>query len=266
MGLYAWKGAWTSVRELIAVLETVPSGMRAVEQARARDPAFLQSIVPAGNSVTESTLSRSYSLEDGKENFELRNVVYLQKDMSLADAVVDLAHELTHYAHKEFQNPYEEGFERKSFVRAGIEGPGGELDAFAEECEVAWELSARYAGFPEHSLCRNYKDKDGRFKREEARKDYYAVGAWAKSDSARELGYPELSERAPVFRSSYTRSSYPEALSKEFFQTKESACSNNRRKFLLIQASQQGKGRAPAALSALANRLKAYDASVCRNP
>lgn len=247
-----WQAPWRGdVDFLLKELESVPTGALLLKAAKARDPDFRTHIVSGKGSITESVFSRSYSLVDGSEALELKQQVTLNRNLSRSDALLDLAHELTHFAYRQPQNPYEAGFVEVAFVKNGIEGKGGELDAFVTECIVARELRQIRPGFPAAPSCLPYQREDESFAREDVRRDFYKVG-----DDWSQLAYlvpqlPELSSGQTVFTSSHAKRPYPTALVAEYRETKNAACRNNQRKATLISAQ---ISRSPASLS---NRLKA---------
>jgi hypothetical protein len=256
----AWERGWRSVPQLVKILRTVPEGKAVLERATKKDPEFLSKIKLGSASFTESTFSRTYSLLDGKEQINLHHDVTLNTSLNLADAVVDLAHELVHFTEKGMLDPYKAGFERSEFIRNGIEGEGGELSALTVECRVAWSLEDSYEGFPQHRLCERYRGGGNAFLREPARLDYYALGtSWfhrSGADLKREIS--EVSSHSTVFTSSYAGKPYPVALSEEYAVTKKAACTNNERKYHLISA-QTATGRQPASGSLAAERLRLRD-------
>jgi hypothetical protein len=204
---------------------------------------------------------------DGREEIQVRHEVTLNRSLRLHEVVVDLAHELVHFSRKEMLDPYRAGFELKEFVRRGIEGVGGELEALAVECQVAWELEAYYPDFPRHGLCAPYKESDGRFASERARRDYYAVGrSFGELPERLRAALPELHPGTVRFTSSYARKPYPVALAEEYDATRKTACENNRRKYRLI-AAQAEHWRVPATVSPLLEerkRLESYERQYCR--
>lgn len=271
-----WKSAWHDLPELVDLLKTVPEGLEQLRKAEAKDPLFAEHIKMGSASFTETTFSRTYSLIDGHEQISLHHEVTLNGSLSVADAVVDLAHELVHFSEKGMINPYKAGFVRPHFVRNGIEGEGGELEALQVECNVAWALEKRHSNFPRHRLCEKYRGPANRFALERAREDYYAVGPWlAKLSPALKKELPELNDKPIVFTSSYAGQPYPVALVEEYAATRRSACENNQRKFRLIaaQASQLRGARKPAAVGGVdyqklnveTRRLKSYDEMYCRD-
>lgn len=262
-----WLRSWRSVAQLVRILRTVPEGRAILERAVEKDPAFSTKIKLGTASYTESTFSRTYSLLDGKEQINLHHDITLNSGLNLADAVVDLAHELVHFTEKGMLDPYKAGFERGEFIRNGIEGAGGELSALTVECRVAWSLETYYDGFPQHRLCERYRGESNGFLRESARLDYYALGTtWfqrAGADLKRVIS--EISPHSAVFTSSYANKPYPVALSEEYAITRKAACTNNERKYRLISA-QAASGRQLASKSSLVAervRLRDYERRYC---
>lgn len=263
---YAWNQRWQRIPELVQILEQVPEGRAMLRKAEKKEEGFLTRVKLGDASFTETTFSRAYSLIDGKERITLRHEITMNKQLSLANAVVDLAHELVHFTEKGMLDPYRAGFELEQFVRNGIEGDGGELAALSVECRVAWELEERFEKFPPHRLCRRYRLRGAVFDEVAARRDYYALGTWfRKVPSALKEAIPELNANRVLFTSSYAGKPYPLALAEEFGATRQAACLNNRRKYRLI-ASQSEGDRRPASAELLRERrkLKDYDLQHCR--
>jgi hypothetical protein len=262
---YAWKQRWTKLSELESILASVPDGRAVLAAAKAKDPKFLERVKIGSASFTESTFSRTYSLVDGKEQIALRHEITLNEGLSLADAVVDFAHELVHFNEKGMLDPYRSGFELGHFIRNGIEGDGGELAALAVECRVAWALEKKFTKFPRQRLCERYRKAENTFDASAARQDYYALGTWyRKASSSLKLTLPELNSKAAIFTSSYAGKPYPLALAEEFKMTQRAACANNRRKYRLI-ASTSMVERAPASEDLIRerDRLRDYDRMHC---
>jgi hypothetical protein len=118
--------------------------------------------------------------------------VQLRAEASFAQLLSDLAHELTHAGAKPSWDPYDPGFGPTDYVRAAIEGPGGELDAILAECRVLKELSLRrFSPSTEQpaegtspkgldalyaSQCAPHLGPDGEPSRPSLRKAFYRVG------------------------------------------------------------------------------------------
>ncbi len=262
-----WGSREWSLPELLELLRTTPTGKALLAKAQAKDQKFLTQIYKGRVSFTENTYSRSYSLLDGQEEIHVSETITIGDSLAKSDAVVDLAHELTHFAYKQFMSPYHLELTKTEFIHNGIEGRGGELDAFAVECRVAWELQKKYLNFPDHSLCKHYRVGELGFSRALAKQDYYAVGKIvSKSDASLLQSFPAYSQKLPVFTSSYAHLPYPLALAKEYEDTRRSACENNAKKYKLI-ASQSTKGRAPSSLRLESEvlRLTAFRQNFCQN-
>ena len=260
-----WNGPWKTVSELETVLSAVPKGQEILSSAEKRDPDFRTKIRKGTSSFTESTFQRSYSLLDGSEQVEQKFRISLNEKLNLAQATLDYAHELVHFSLKEMQDPYQSNFQLKSFVQNGIEGKGGELAALEQECLIAWELEQRFRNFPVHSLCVAYRSSAGDFLRDKAKKDYYALGHYYYSvpDHLKET-FPQVSFNAVRFSSSYAKKPYPVALYEEFYQSKRSACENNRKKWELISAqSQRGRNPASENLTGLKKKLIEFQKRNC---
>ncbi len=246
-------------------MQSVPKGKDVLDSAAKRDPEFRAKIRKGASSFTESTFQRSYSLLDGSEQVEQKFRISLNEKLTLAQATLDYAHELVHFSLKEMQDPYQSKFQLKSFVQNGIEGKGGELAALEQECLIAWELEKKFRQFPVHSLCISYRSKTGEFLRDKARKDYYALGHYYYSvpDDLKET-FPQVTFDSVRFSSSYAKKPYPVALYEEFYQSKRSACENNRKKWELISAQAQ-RGRNPASenLTGLKRKLVEFQKRNC---
>jgi hypothetical protein len=262
-----WESPWKTVDQLESILASIPQGRLVLEQAKKRDPDFLNKIRKGNSSFTESSFQRSYSLIDGSEQVEQKFRITLNKTLPLSSATLDFAHELVHFAHKEMQDPYHSEFRLKGFVENGIEGKGGELAALEQECLVAWQLESKYRAFPTHALCLPYKEKKGAFLLEKAKRDYYALGHHYYSvPEELKKDFPQISFNAIRFSSSYAKKPYPVALFEEFYQSKEAACTNNRKKWELVSA-QSSSNRAPASegLREVRKKLVEFQKRNCRN-
>ena len=263
-----WDSSWRGFPELASILRLSPTGKELIEKAKLKDADFISRIQIGEASFTESTFSRTYSLLDGHEQVHIKNIVTINSKLKLADAVVDLAHELVHFLDKEMLDPYKTDFEMEKFIRLGIEGKGGELSALATECKVAFEMEQSFAGFPKHELCAPYKQANGKFNWEMARKDYYALGTWYREASEFLVShFPEMSDRRTIFSSSYAKKPYPLALFEEYEVTRNAACENNRKKYRMISAQTSSAAQPDQIITQLErekSRLKVYDDKYCR--
>ncbi len=239
-----WERQWRSFEELSLILKSTPRGGAIWAEALKQDPELLTKLRRGKTSLTESTFTRSYSVPAGSEVVSIHQEVSIAANSTLADAVLDLAHELVHFSRREPLSPYDPGIRRDQFIRAGIEGKGGELAAFFEECNVGREMAEHFPGFPKQKLCSKYWTGKA-FDEEKMRRDFYATGD-GYAELHRVLGtpgggvLPNLSSDHVVFRSSFAGVSYPVALSREFDQTIETACRNNERKARVLASQPKG--------------------------
>ena len=275
----AWIQADTSaanesreLRMLLRALEQSPRGKALIETARAKNANFKSQISVGPNSVTETVFSRSYSLENGAEEIRMENFLKLSRNLSRRDALWDLSHELTHFVYREPPSPYTPSTSLAGFIRDGIEGKGGELEAFRAECEVSWDLEQKL-NMPRHELCARYREKKGEqniFRLELARRDYYRVGRYFRQMKKLGKVLPKINGDSIILSSSLEKAPYPVALVKEFIMVRRTACENNRRKQELIsqQAARLREERAPASTESLhaeKDRLERFLQENCRS-
>ncbi|MBP9674844.1 MAG: hypothetical protein KBD63_07075 [Bacteriovoracaceae bacterium] len=194
-------------------------------------------------SLTDTTLSRYFSPHNIHEvSYLSKSRIYINVDLSLSDALLDLAHELTHYLYRDSFNPYVKNFSPSEFIAKTIEGRGGEVDAFLVECQVQKDL------FPEKSkdLCSRIKNSEGSFSREKTIKEFYKVGSFFKETNVFFAQYgitsSAINEAQPSFISSAYGTPYPLAAIKEYEQVLQVACQNDWKRISVL------KQRRPASL------------------
>src|SRR5690554_4482766 len=180
---------WTSfsqseelnVKNLIQHLSKAPSGrallLEARKKARLQGLTLLDVIKPGSGSLTDTTLIRRFSPNRPDQvAYETRSVVYVNRSLNQYDALLDLAHELTHFVYRGEFNPYQLDFSLGEFIKGTIEGRGGEAQAFVKECEVLGEL------FPSkrrsHQGCSEVTDKTGRVSQDLVVKKFYQIGPY----------------------------------------------------------------------------------------
>ena len=172
--------------------------------------------------------------------YEERSLVYLDKDLTVADAVLDLAHELTHFTRRAAFDPYADDFTAQALIKGTIEGPGGEVEAYLVECKVWSEI---WRGRHSSSNCMKiYDEERGKFSREKAISLFYQLGphhdAWEALRPLLGLGqedFPYVSKRPILFVSSYYSLPYPLAAIKEFQAIREKTCRNEERRLRLLR-------------------------------
>ncbi len=225
---FAWFKAWSNSAQLAAVLGPVPEGKSLLARAEKRDAQILAHVSAGPASLTEKTVASFDVPFDGQDKVERQSgKISIHEKLGLADAAADLAHELTHFLERSPIDPYQEDFSEARYVREGIEGKGGELEAFARECEVARALEKKFPAFPAHRLCAPFW-VGGVFQKEKARLAYYALGSWWPKAGAVKKNIPELSAASSPLASNRNRKPYPISLAEEFRQTWRNACVANR--------------------------------------
>src|SRR5690606_24668850 len=130
-----------NLKKLLELLSRSSSGEKLIKEAAykaSRTGMTLEDVIKVGDSsLTHTTLVRKCSPHAPEHViYGSRSVVYINRNLSWDDALLDLAHELTHYVYREGFNPYSEEFNAKDFIKSTIEGNGGEVQAFLTECRV----------------------------------------------------------------------------------------------------------------------------------
>ena len=217
---------------------------KADERARSQGVKLYDVLSEGEHSLTDTTLVRSFSAEHPeKVSYELKAHVSINKHLKVVDAVLDLAHELTHYAYRGPFNPYDTTFSMAQFVRSTIEGTGGEVMAYLKECQVLSEL------FPEkiqtQSHCRRVTDGEGLLSRSKTISEFYRIGQYhAKIGVSLLPELPQLSPAEPFFISSAYGVPYPVAAMKEYQQVMTKVCENDYRRLQMMKASGLEKNNA----------------------
>lgn len=219
----------------------------------------LVDILKAGSgSLTDTTLIRKFSIHDPDDiEFESRSVVYINSDLTQYDAVLDLAHELTHFVYRSPFNPYKMNFTLSEFIKSTVEGNGGEAQAFITECQVQKEL------FPTESAkrqnCHKIKSigQEG-FSTEKAISHFYEVGRFynkfestLKKHGIRDE-FPKINSNDPTFVSSAYGIPYPVAAFEEYLTVLNKVCENDRKRMGYIK---QSKSRTPASINEMESEI-----------
>jgi hypothetical protein len=233
-------------KRLIKGLEKVPTGKKVIEKAveKAAQKGFtLYDVITTGDgSLTDTTLVRRFSASNpGDVMFETKSKVYLNRHLKTLDALLDFAHELTHFTYREAFNPYDHHFALKDFIKGTVEGRGGEVDAYLVECKVLFEL------FPgsgsDHSSCMKVFDKKmGSVSKELGVREFYKVGSHYgdfKKDIEKfaltDKDMPETTNAEAYFISSAYGLPYPVAAVKEYSNIMERVCKNDQNRITLMQ-------------------------------
>lgn len=239
---------WTSfskmddlnVKNLIQQLAKSTSGkdllLQAKAKARKQGLTLLDVIKPGGGSLTDTTLIRKFSPHSPEHIvYETRSVVYVNRNLNQYDALLDLAHELTHFVYRGDFNPYKEGFNLGGFIKNTIEGTGGEVQAFVKECQVLRELFP--SKYNDRYNCGKIIDaKTGKISYELAVKRFYQIGSF--EDPFKRLlikegilaDFPELNSKEVSFVSSAYGVPYPVAAYKEYKTVMDKVCANDKKR------------------------------------
>lgn len=230
-----------NLKNIVKILYRSPTGRKVIKEAKIRANEMgmtLIDILKEGDvSITDTTLIRKFSPSDPTEIvFETRSLVYIDRDLSLYNAILDAAHELTHFAKREFFNPYTLNFGLKEFVKSTIEGKGGEVEAYIVECNVMKEL------FPKNlkngSNCQKVFDFNTyTFSKELGIQKFYRVGDYLSQFNSYGLGgeFTYLSSEEPTFISSAYGLPYPIAAIKEYQSIMSKVCRNDKKRIELLR-------------------------------
>lgn len=204
-------------------------------------------VKPADGSLTDTTLVRRFLAASPLEvTYQTRSQIMINRHLNVADALLDLAHELTHYVLRGAFNPYQQNGGPKDFIAATIEGKGGEVDAYLVECQVYKELfsTSSFQGTP--SKCPLIEDGKGGFSRQKANALFYKMGPhYAEFQKQLEKyslklnDLPLASDGQAIFISSAWGIPYPMAAMQEYQSIMERACQNDWKRLELVKGQLQ---------------------------
>lgn len=233
-------------KRLVEGLKKIPSGKKVIEKAleKAAQKGFtLYDVVAIGEgSMTDTTLIRRFAASNPAQiMYETKSKVYLNRHLKTLDALLDFAHELTHFTFREAFNPYDHRFALKDFIKGTVEGKGGEVDAYMVECKVLFELLPSSGS--DRSSCQKVLDKKtGMISKELGVQEFYKVGNHFnhfKKDiekfSLNEKDLPQASDGEALFISSAWGLPYPVAAVKEFTNIMNRVCKNDQNRMSLLQ-------------------------------
>ena len=249
-----YKKKWTrlypterqSIKKLLFILKKSSTGRRIIALAQrkaARNGKKLIDLIEGGKvSLTDTTLVRKFSPSNPEKIFlSTRSKIFLDRNLKILDILLDLSHELTHYALRNQFNPYKETFQLKRFVKEMIEGRGGEVEAYLIECRVYKELFPKL--FNRSSSCRKiYNSKLGYFSRKKSILKFYQVGRYMDEFrdelNSFELGvsdFPQISSKPSFFISSSYGLPYPLAAIREYSSIIKRVCRNDLKRLQLFE-------------------------------
>ncbi|HXH74771.1 MAG TPA: hypothetical protein VNJ08_07380 [Bacteriovoracaceae bacterium] len=245
-----------NLKKLLELLARSAAGDKLLKEARYKaslSGLTLLDVIKVGeSSLTDTTLVRKFSPHSPEHViYESKSVVYLNRSLAWDDAILDLAHELTHYVYRESFNPYAESFNAKDFVKGTIEGHGGEVQAFLTECRVLKELFSRKVHSRSH--CQKIEDGSGQLSFTKAVDLFYHVGnyyeTFTKQLVKRDIAssFSDLKPEKINFISSAYGVPYPVAALMEFDLVVNKVCENDKKRLAYMQ---QGPKRGPASVPA----------------
>lgn len=241
---------WTSysknpslnIHRLIKILESTSSGKNLVKQAiiKAKSQGNrLSEVIKIGDgSLTDTTLYRKFHQDNiFHVTYESKSEVYLNIELTGLQALLDLAHELSHFVYRETLNPYDLNFTMVEFIKSTIEGKGGEAQAYIYECKVLHELFGEKA-VEDHSCHRVVDLKTKEFSMQKVVKEFYYLGQY--SDEFQKLlkdngvnrsdVFPNVNTHEVLFYSSAYSLPYPLAAIAEYQNVISKACNNDHKR------------------------------------
>lgn len=233
-------------KRLVNGLKTVPSGKSIIDKAteKAAQKGFtLYDVIAIGDgSLTDTTLIRRFAASNPAHViYETRSKVFLNRHLKTLDALLDFAHELTHYTYREAFNPYDHQFALKDFIKGTVEGRGGEVDAYMVECKVLFELLPGSSSGRTNCL-KVFDKKLGVVSKTLGIQEFYKVGSHFKDFrkeiekfSLSERDLPQASEDEALFISSAWGLPYPVAAVKEYTNIMDRVCKNDQNRLTMMQ-------------------------------
>lgn len=251
-----------NLKKLFELLSRSATGEKLIKEAAykaSRSGLLLEDVIKVGeSSLTDTTLVRKFSPHSPEHViYESRSVVYINRNLGWNDALLDLAHELTHYVYREGFNPYSESFNARDFIKSTIEGSGGEVQAFITECKVLKELFSTKV--QSRSNCQKIEDESGQLSFTKAVELFYHVGSYYdglhKQLQKREIAgeFAHIKPEKINFISSAYGVPYPVAALMEYELVVNKVCENDRKRLAYMQ--QAGPKRGPASESVEQNKF-----------
>ncbi len=256
---YDFRSAWLKigktdkerVEKLLEILTKTSTGDRIVMNARIKALDYgstLEELISIGDgSLTDTTLIRRYFPSQGdKVSYESRSQVIINRSHHLQDAILDLAHELTHFSFRSAFNPYVVNFNLKDFIKSTIEGQGGEVDAYLVECKVLKEAfsESTWRG----SQCSRMVNDQGKLSRNMIVEKFYQVGHHYKvlkkeleTHNLKLADLPQITDGDATYISSAYGVPYPLAALREYTGIMEKSCLNDYKRLVLMRESNSGR-------------------------
>lgn len=244
-----------NLKKLVDILSHSQTGKNLVSKAQERAGQMgmtLYDVIKVGDSsLTDTTLVRKFSPTSPEHVvYESKSVVYLNRSLTWDDAILDLAHELTHFVYREAFNPYADSFNARDFIKSTIEGQGGEVQAFLVECRVLKELFSKHVQSRSH--CQKIEDQNSQLSYAKAVQLFYHVGdyfdSFHKQLASRKISssFKDLKGEKINFISSAYGVPYPLAALMEYDLVLNKVCENDKKRLAYMQ---QGPKRGPASVT-----------------
>ncbi len=240
-----------NLKHLLIYLSKSQTGRELIRNANKKAKSYgltlYDVIKPGAGSITDTTLIRKFSQHDpNKISYESRSKVYINNQLNQYDALLDLAHELTHFVHRKTFNPYNTKFTLPKFIESTVEGEGGEVHAFMTECRVLNELFPKR--LQERYNCKKIISTDtGKISKKLAVEKFYSVGSYyANFKHKLDLhgigeSFPYISKNEIGFVSSAYGMPYPIAAYHEFKSVLSKVCENDKRRISYMKVGNRGR-------------------------
>jgi len=252
-----------NLKILFQTLAKSKTGRKLIAKANSKAKAknlTLYDIVDEGKgSLTDTTLTRRFRLGHlDKVRYETTSKVFINKSLTQYDALLDLAHELTHFVFRKNFNPYRKNFTLSEFITNTIEGAGGEVQAFMMECKIHNELFSSHRAT--RFNCKQITDKEtGKLSFSLAVSRFYQIGKYYEnfvsvlSEHGIKENFPNITSSSVSFVSSAYGIPYPVAAFEEYLSVLNKVCENDKRRVAYFKAD---KGRAPASIKSFERSYK----------
>ncbi len=266
---FAWDHKWTiafgenseamAIKAMLNTLSRAPTARKLLEKARLKAKirkSTLENLISGGPvSITDSTVVRRFSSQNPTQvEYEHQLKIYLNRDLSFKDAILDLAHELEHFSHRPETNPYEYTKSLHEFIVEMIEGEGGEGAAVYKECMIAEELFG--LSYMRKSSCLRLKEND-HYQWNLVVENFYRVGEFfdeftkhfRPSDGRNPASdlvtnyFPQLAKTPPVFVSSAYGLPYPLAAIMEYNKIEHTVCQNEQKRLGYLKQMKSSDNR-----------------------
>lgn len=254
-----------SIKNLITHLEKSSTGAKLLAKARIKAFSYgmnlYEAIRSGTTSLTDTTMTRKFHPDHPEDVvFKTKSLVFLNKDLNQFDALMDLAHELTHFVYRRDFNPYQVNFTLREFIKNTIEAQGGEVHAFLTECNVLRDLFPTLVS-RNKNCTKIYDSKTKSFSTDLAVKKFYSLGNLkSQFDTLMKMSgnsqLESVSSEDISFISSAYGIPYPIAAFKEYRSVMNKVCSNDQKRLAIM--SQRYEGRGPASVQRLEGFVQNY--------